>query len=618
MNKDSCSGSVFALRLYLSRSAHCYVSEKWLATTASAECLAADKVSDNRLRNIISYPQRTTVVSQLLMCGSMLALTVVFQQVHGQSLVDLDSDGIVDIIDIDQDNDGIVNALEGVARITDLSDSPAHRYVVNPDDSNFRGSSFIYGLVSIENGHHATLVGTVLSTDTEVEWSMHDALPRLRNLSSGSTAVQWTISGEESVRSIDLTISDLDGLRSESISVGINSIVGYSLALNTNILVRSDNSRLIFIGTGAGGDSIDDLVTLHFRDLASMVIEYSNGLPIIDGVNQSDILNSETGIAGYRHSLEFSSSTFFTPVTNYRDTDADGIADHRDLDSDNDGLGDVIESGGIDANHDNLSDGAADAHGLPDSAIPGLSAESVTAVYSAENTVFGDDTDGDGLLSSIDGMPGTFGGARSGVDTDNDGLDDLDEIRLYHTSPNQEDSDNDGLTDKAEVERHNTSPLQSDTDRDGLSDGEEINDFGTIPTNADSDGDGIVDSDEIKNGTDPLISDKLVVVRPDPIPAVPAPDDLALEPVSDTTEVIEVLDEMPESAVLLADEPAQASTGTSLRTGLGGIVGCSVVDSNGLQAPLLPMMLVLAIAGLGRKAKANTWITKNRYGNTRV
>jgi len=38
------------------------------------------------------------------------------------------------------------------------------------------------------------------------------------------------------------------------------------------------------------------------------------------------------------------------------DTDEDGVANYRDLDSDNDGLNDVEEANGVDANHDGILD----------------------------------------------------------------------------------------------------------------------------------------------------------------------------------------------------------------------------------------------------------------------
>ena len=84
-------------------------------------------------------------------------------------------------------------------------------------------------------------------------------------------------------------------------------------------------------------------------------------------------------------------------------------------------------------------------------------------------------------------------------DVDGDGLDDKDEISKG-TSPNTIDWDHDGLSDGDEVHEYKTDPKKRDTDVDGLTDYEEI--FGTYgyvtdPKKRDTDGDGISDGEEI-------------------------------------------------------------------------------------------------------------------------
>ena len=54
-------------------------------------------------------------------------------------------------------------------------------------------------------------------------------------------------------------------------------------------------------------------------------------------------------------------------------------------------------------------------------------------------------------------------------DTDDDGLTDWQEIKVYHTDPHDADTDGDGLADGYEV-ADGTNPLDFDTDRDGLAD----------------------------------------------------------------------------------------------------------------------------------------------------
>lgn len=66
------------------------------------------------------------------------------------------------------------------------------------------------------------------------------------------------------------------------------------------------------------------------------------------------------------------------------------------------------------------------------------------------------------------GIGGTIVPARIvAVDTDGDGLSDVDETPVHGTNPLDADSDDDGLTDGEEV-LQGTNPLDPDTDSDGI------------------------------------------------------------------------------------------------------------------------------------------------------
>lgn len=94
--------------------------------------------------------------------------------------------------------------------------------------------------------------------------------------------------------------------------------------------------------------------------------------------------------------------------------------------------------------------------------------------------------------------------AQPGMDHDNDGVDDRDEL-VDGTDPARPDSDLDGLND-GEEKAAGTDPNDEDTDDDGLLDGDEV-DEGTDPLNPDTDGDGLNDRQEIENNADPLDPD---------------------------------------------------------------------------------------------------------------
>ena len=82
-------------------------------------------------------------------------------------------------------------------------------------------------------------------------------------------------------------------------------------------------------------------------------------------------------------------------------------------------------------------------------------------------------------------------------DTDNDGLNDSEEINTYLTNPMFTDSDNDGLNDLEELVTYNTDPIFFDTDYDYLTDGDEVNIYKTSPLTDDTDNDGIYDDTEL-------------------------------------------------------------------------------------------------------------------------
>ena len=99
-------------------------------------------------------------------------------------------------------------------------------------------------------------------------------------------------------------------------------------------------------------------------------------------------------------------------------------------------------------------------------------------------------------------------------DTDGDTLSDFEEVVYTNTSPTDrytrklsvtdadDDADEDKLKNKEEID-YQTSPLLTDSDDDGIDDYEEINKYNTDPKDEDSDDDNILDGDEVKLGLKP-------------------------------------------------------------------------------------------------------------------
>ena len=167
------------------------------------------------------------------------------------------------------------------------------------------------------------------------------------------------------------------------------------------------------------------------------------------------------------------------------DTDGDGIVNSRDIDSDNDGIPDILEAGGVDADGDGFPESLVDtdADGIIDEYDPDFDGIFGTDVGQSSNPLIltsgdngdgtpvsyvGGDADQDDVLNHLD------------LDADNDGIADIIEVGGV-------DTDNNGLVDTA-----------TDTDQDGYADTFDEDNSGTsiTSTGADSSTDGRPDSYE--------------------------------------------------------------------------------------------------------------------------
>ena len=128
--------------------------------------------------------------------------------------------------------------------------------------------------------------------------------------------------------------------------------------------------------------------------------------------------------------------------------------------------------------------------------------------------IFTADVNGDGELDLVThGAALTWYDAVYATDTDGDGIIDTIEDQYDCLDKNRadgdQDPDSDGLSNTTEVDL-GTNPCNPDTDGDGLDDGAEVNRLvqgqsaPTDPLDEDTDGDGITDGEEVVNQTDPL------------------------------------------------------------------------------------------------------------------
>ncbi|MEP6582866.1 MAG: hypothetical protein ABJA90_01315 [Ginsengibacter sp.] len=168
------------------------------------------------------------------------------------------------------------------------------------------------------------------------------------------------------------------------------------------------------------------------------------------------------------------------------DADKDGKVNMLDLDSDNDGIPDVVEAGGVDTDGDGKIDNYSDTDG------DGLSQNvdtNNTGVYNSGVGLGSSDLDGDGVPNFID------------LDSDNDGIPDVREVG--GTDANNDgkidgfvDANSDGISDNILLVNallKTGADINNDGKADSYPNKNMDKDSKANPYDVDSDGDGIVD-----------------------------------------------------------------------------------------------------------------------------
>lgn len=293
-------------------------------------------------------------------------------------LTDTDGDGIADSNDLDADNDGILNTEEGyssgsptTSRDTDGDGIPDYLDLDSDDD----GISDL-----IENGNLLSLVADVNGDGC---FSTADGSGYGSGVGSNGVLNSIEIGGPDTGIVKDPVDTDTDGVTDyldlDSDNDGINDVIeghtgGASFATSGGRITGAD----------LDGDGIKDAV-----DSNTAVGSPIGGAPVAASIP---------------------------------DTDGDGVKDFRDLDSDNDGISDVVEAGGLDP----------DGNGLAGTGTPTVFPSGIPV---SGGNLTPPDTDGDGARNYRD------------LDSDNDGKSDLIESGNPGASA---DADNDGTISPTE------------------------------------------------------------------------------------------------------------------------------------------------------------------------
>ena len=370
---------------------------------------------------------------------------------------DSDTDGIVNQIDTDDDNDGIPDSVENANSSILLdsdNDGTANHCDIDSDGDGIGDS--------IEAG-----ANPLAPVDTD---------------------------GDGTPDYLDL---DADG---DGISDAIEAGVPAALPVDTD----GDNTP-DYLDLDSDGDRVDDSVELAVDTDGDGIADFRDGDSDGDGVTDAIEGTGDTDGDGIPDRLEqrVDSDGFGLPdfldvdsdndgvpdaVEGAADSDGDGIPDYLDSDSDNDTLTDTFEAGGDDADGDGVIDGFVDVDGdgmddntsLTPLLIPDTDSDGTVDMLDV-------DSDGDGIPDEVEaGSEPT-----EPVDTDSDGIPDFQEL----------DSDNDGITDSIEAGGNPSEP--ADTDGNGIPDFQEsLAPPPVVDSDGDGDGDGIPDTIEGTDDTD--------------------------------------------------------------------------------------------------------------------
>ncbi|MEP2279001.1 MAG: hypothetical protein ABJI11_06190, partial [Maribacter sp.] len=323
-----------------------------------------------------------------------------------------------------------------------------------------------------------------------------------------------------------VVINDIDGtaaaadpavpVENEAVGTNCGNNVRFTATdIPTNINIDTTPPDLLSAGTESEANGPESNLMFEFNDITFIEFDiYANP----GFVKEFDLNESEYQI-----------DTVFYSVC-VGDTDGDGIFDNVDIDDDNDGILDIVESNGNDPNGDADGDGLPNFQDVIDNSGDGVAtynanADGSTTDYTDANSdgvpdVYEASQDGDSLPNHLDldsdddGIPDNIEGqatgsyiAPSGNDSDNDGLDDNYEgagnvgiipvntdssFPLADNVPDflDPDSDNDGISDTVEAYDTNGDDVAeitasgNDTDEDGIDDNFDLNAGGTEDSDA--------------------------------------------------------------------------------------------------------------------------------------
>jgi len=455
--------------------------------------------------------------------------------------VDTDADGLRDFLDLDSDGDGLWDRIESGRACTDTTPRDGRCEGADPDNDGVPAG--------IDGAAGFGVTGSPAGVDTD-----GDGARDFRDLDADGDTLLDLIEGNAGCADAIAPDGVCDGVDANDDGVADDAA---PLPPDTDGDTRFDFRDLdadndgILDGADGLGDPDGDGIR-NFRDLDS------------DDDGIGDLVEGSSGCAdttprnGRCDGPDANADGLADDATNPTppDTDGDGARDFVDLDTDNDGAPDTIEGGsgcadvapadavcdGPDANGDGRVDDAStnpprntDSDPTPDfrdldsdndGALDTVEVGSGCVDFDANGVCDRPDSDGDGIVDSIDDLDG-FGDAppvtptnTDGADLpdyrdpdrDNDGTPDVDASGCGNTAPDDAecdggDSDGDGAVDP--IDEYDGHGVGHDTDGDGVTDSADLDDDNdgipdAIEAGQDTDGDGVDDELDLDSDDDGL------------------------------------------------------------------------------------------------------------------
>ncbi|WP_405409760.1 gliding motility-associated C-terminal domain-containing protein [Maribacter sp. Asnod1-A12] len=406
---------------------------------------------------------------------------------------DVDDDGVGDTADLDDDNDGIIDADE----------CPDSNFITNPDGSITRNGITItstYGGVGTgANGSNSGNVNSTYPNYTAIQ-----ATPRVDSDGNGDgweDYIYLEITFSQAVEVGDtFGMVDMGGNAS---GWEIGSVIGYNgttavVPLFTNVGSYLAKSTVAVVDVNAipGVVLPSSLTSLNTAASTPGNIQDEDpdgqftadfGTNLVDRVIILYGLGRENVTGGSSNQSSGTSNTGYYNIPELAcDFDNDGIPNIVDLDSDNDGIPDNVEAQ-TSASYIAPS-GTVDADGVDTAYTGGLTPENTDGTDTED--YLDSDSDNDGIDDTIEAAI-----TLTGTDTDLDGLDDATDATADYTDVGGTiddpiatplpDLDADASTG-GDLDFRDDTDDRLDTDGDGIVDEEDLDD----------DNDGILDTDE--------------------------------------------------------------------------------------------------------------------------